>query len=110
MTKSHESLEFGTSKKTLFSYTIGFILCVLLTVLAFGLVQFHLINEVKLGLVLMSLAVIQFLTQSLCFLRLNSNKEGLWNLLPFLFIILIIFIIIAGTLWVMQNLNYNMAL
>jgi cytochrome o ubiquinol oxidase subunit IV len=110
MAEIQQSLEFGTGKKTLFSYSLGFILCILLTVVAFGLVQFHLLPQSKLGLALMGLAVIQFLVQAVCFLRLNSNKEGLWNLLPFLFIILIIFIIVAGSLWVMQNLNYNMAL
>lgn len=110
MAELHENLEFGTGKKTLFSYILGFILSILLTLLAFVLVQHHLVPDSQLGIILMSLAIIQFIAQSLCFLRLNSSKEGLWSLLPFLFIILIIFIIVAGSLWVMQNLNYNMTI
>src|SRR5579872_4265758 len=97
----HES-----GQKTLSSYVVGIILCIVLTLIAFGLVEKRLLTDTMLYIALSALAIVQLLVQSICFLRLNSSKEGRWNLLPFLFTILIIAILVGGSLWIMYNLNY----
>jgi len=102
------NFESGTRKKTLCAYLWGFSLCVLLTLLSFALVQWQLLAGITLYLALAGLALTQLLVQVICFLGLNVSKEGQWNLLPFLFTLLIIIILAGGSLWIMYNLNYNM--
>lgn len=111
MSHHHEhevALEQGSNKKTLKSYVVGMILCIVLTFAAFGLVEKRLLTDAQLYISLTVLAIAQFFVQSVCFLRLNSSKEGRWNLMPFLFTIFIIAILVGGSLWIMYNLDYNM--
>ena len=96
--------------KTLKMYIIGFILSLILTLLAFALVAFPKfnINVIYAGLLLAALA--QLLVQVICFLRLNVHStQDRWNLLAFLFTVLILSILFFGSLWIMYNLNYNMS-
>src|SRR5688500_12368534 len=99
---------YGTSKKTLSAYVVGLILCVILTLAAFGIVEYRVFSNENIYIALAALAIVQLFVQSACFLRLNASPEGQWNLLPFLFAILIIAILVGGSLWIMYNLNYNM--
>ncbi|OGT55380.1 MAG: cytochrome o ubiquinol oxidase subunit IV [Gammaproteobacteria bacterium RIFCSPHIGHO2_12_FULL_43_28] len=101
-------VEQSGGKKTLKSYLIGLALSLILTLLAFALVQKHLLTTANLYITLGLLAIAQFYVQSVCFLRINSSKEGQWHLLPYLFSIVIIAILAGGTMWIMYNLNYYM--
>jgi cytochrome o ubiquinol oxidase operon protein cyoD len=103
-----KDVEEGGSRKSLPAYLSGYGLSILLTMLAFGLVMQHTLSNTMLYSVLAMLAITQLIVQSICFLRLNTSPEGRWNLLPFLFVILIITILMSGSLWIMYNLNYNM--
>lgn len=100
--------EYGGSHKTLAGYVWGLALSLILTLGSFGLVGWHLLKVSDLYVVISILAVLQLFVQSIFFLRLNASQEGRWNLLPFLFVILIVGILVAGSLWIMYNLNYNM--
>jgi cytochrome o ubiquinol oxidase operon protein cyoD len=102
------SLENTSGQKTLGAYVTGLVLCLVLTFFAFALVYSHQMSTVMLDTTLAGLAIIQLLVQCICFLRLNMSKEGQWNVLPFLFALLIIFILAGGSLWIMANLNYFM--
>ena len=101
--------------KTLPAYIAGLIMSLLLTLAAFGIVAAHLYQPTLLnmsnGAVYISiavLAVVQLFVQVVCFLRLNASPEGKWELMPFLFTLLIAAILVSGSLWIMYNLNYNM--
>ncbi|HVE44155.1 MAG TPA: cytochrome o ubiquinol oxidase subunit IV [Gammaproteobacteria bacterium] len=94
--------------KTLSAYLIGMILSLLLTGMAFSLLEWKILTGTTLYYALGVLAVIQFIIQSACFLRLNFTQEGRWHILPFLFTLLIIVILLGGSLWIMYHLNYNM--
>lgn len=98
----------NSGKKTLHHYVIGFGVAVLLTISAFSLIEMRLLNDTALYISLTLLALTQFIVQSVCFLRLNTSPQGRWNLLPYLFMILIVIILMGGSLWIMYNLNYNM--
>lgn len=98
-----------SNPKTLSGYVVGLSLSFILTVAAFALVITKYLNNSSLYLALALLAVTQLLVQSVCFLRLNGSSEGRWNLLPFLFTLLVIVILAGGSLWIMYNLDYNMA-
>lgn len=106
----HEiNVELGGSKKTLSGYVIGFILCIILTVMSFGVVENRFFSTEGTYIALSTLAIIQLFVQSLFFLRLNASQDGRWNLMPFLFAIVIIAILVSGSLWIMYSLNYNMS-
>lgn len=104
----HETTAHSTGEKTLKSYVLGLILCIILTFIAFAFVQKQLLSATGLYITLSILAIVQLFVQSVCFLSLNSSHEGRWNLLPFLFTILIIAILAGGSLWIMYNLNLSM--
>ena len=96
------------NQKTLSGYVTGLMLCLVLTFAAFGLVQGQYFNAVQTDSLIAGLAIVQLIVQCVFFLRLNMGEEGRWNLLPFIFAILIIAILVGGSLWIMVNLNYNM--
>lgn len=96
------------SQKTLSSYVLGLILSLLLTLMAFGLIEHRILNNTHLFIALAVLAIAQLFVQSICFLRLNASAEGRWSLMPFIFSILIIAILVSGSLWIMYNCNYYM--
>lgn len=98
------------NQKTLSGYLIGFTLCIILTLASFGLVLKQAMSETNLYISLSVLAIIQLAVQSFFFIRLNTSKEGQWNLWPFLFVLLIIGILVAGSLWIMYNLDINMSM
>lgn len=104
----YAGIESKSNQKTLGGYIIGFVLCIILTCASFGLMETRVLDGADLYCALAALAVIQLIVQSVFFLRLNSSSEGKWNLLPFLFTLLVIAILVSGSLWIMYNLNYNM--
>ena len=94
--------------KSLNSYVLGFLLSLILTLIAFFVVAKHSLPQVDLMATLMVLAVVQLFVQVVFFLRLNATPEGRWNLMPFLCAILIVLVLVFGSIWIMANLNYNM--
>jgi cytochrome o ubiquinol oxidase subunit IV len=108
MSTRETTLHDGSSKKTLKAYVIGFILCVILTVIPFFIVANHSFSAKALYLALAVFAVLQLFVQVTFFLRLNASAEGRWNLMPFLFSIFVVIVLVGGSFWIMYNLNYNM--
>lgn|SRR3990167_6568881 len=110
MSTSHGDIatKYGSGRKTLKSYLTGLILSLAFTLLAFLLVAKHALSVPHLYISLAVLAVLQLIAQVVCFLRMNASKEGQWNLMPFLFTIVIVLVLVVGSLWIMYNLNYNM--
>ena len=111
MAHHHEhniDIDFGTGKKNLKSYLIGFVLCVILTLIPFALVAQQMLQGPALYYALIGLAMLQLYVQVVCFLRINASPKGRWNLVSLLFTILIVLVVVIGSLWIMYNLNYNM--
>lgn len=95
------------------NYLIGFILSIVLTIAAYVPVLLHVQNghhtishQVILPVV-MCLAVVQLAVQLLFFLHMGKERRPRWNLLAFLFMVLVLIIIVFGSLWIMDNLNYH---
>lgn len=106
---SYDPARFGTGRKTIASYITGLVLSLTFTGIAFWVTANHAI--LKLGYVFITLAVLaiaQLVAQVVCFLRLNTSTQGRWNLMPFLFTIVVAAVLVGGSLWIMYNLNYNM--
>lgn len=105
-TQTHQA--HGTSMG---KYMVGFILSVILTLVAFFAVMLHWIDGWSISakvLFLLGLAVIQMTVQIVFFLHLNEGPDAKWNIGTMWIAIVCVFIIIAGTWKTMQHLNYNM--
>ncbi|MTH95868.1 cytochrome o ubiquinol oxidase subunit IV [Roseibium sp. RKSG952] len=101
--------EAGASHSSLSGYAKAFILSVVLTVLPFWLVMANVIEDkLTTSLLVVASAVVQIVVHVVYFLHLDRKSEGGWNLLSFLFTVIILAIAIAGSLWVMHHLNVNM--
>jgi len=106
--KLNAEVKSGTSPKSLSSYVTGFILCIILTLIPFMVVGKHLLPHDWIYTILFLCAFVQLLVQVICFLRLNTTKEGLENTLSFIFVIVVVFVLIGGSMWIMWHLNYDM--
>ncbi|MBD8881266.1 cytochrome o ubiquinol oxidase subunit IV [Rhodanobacter sp. 7MK24] len=91
------------------SYLTGFVLAVILTVIPFWLVMGHVFQShwVTITLVLL-LAIVQILVHVVYFLHLDTHSEGGWNMLSFVFTIVLVVIVLGASIWVMYNENTNM--
>jgi len=97
------------------SYLTGFITSVALTLLAYALITIHINSHHKtfshpfLLYSVISLAIIQLVIQLAYFLHLNKGENSRWNLIIFTSTIAIILILVIGSVWIMDHLNYNMS-
>jgi cytochrome o ubiquinol oxidase operon protein cyoD len=88
------------------SYVTGFVLSVLITLMAYFFVVNHLWPKEALTYIIMGLAVVQLGVQLVFFLHLG--RGGVWKLVTFAFALLVVLIVVIGSLWIMHNLDYNM--
>jgi cytochrome o ubiquinol oxidase operon protein cyoD len=101
-------------KGTFRSYATGFILSIILTVGAYTFVQLHVLSHHKmfshemLTYAFLGLAVLQFIVQLVFFLHLADESKPRWNLVVFLSTLGIVLILVVGSLWIMNHLNYHM--
>lgn len=103
------SPDFGTGHKKLSIYTLGMVICVVLTIIAFYAVMSELFPRIITIAIIFAAAVTQFLVQIIFFLRLNVRTEqGVVNVFAFIYTLVILLCIVAGSLWIMANMNYYM--
>lgn len=93
---------------SIITYSVGFILSVMLTAEAFLAVSKRIFAGGQLVAFVTALAVAQLLVQLIFFLHLGRESKPRWNLTVFLFMLLVLGIVVIGSLWIMHNLNYNM--
>lgn len=90
-------------------YLIGFALSVVLTAVPFWLVMGGVLSsKIATVAIILSFAVVQMLVHMVYFLHLNTRSEGGWNMLAIIFTLVLVVITIAGSLWVMYNMNEKM--
>jgi cytochrome o ubiquinol oxidase operon protein cyoD len=100
----HDTAGHGTVK----SYTIGFILSVILTAIPFALTMMHMLPVGTLVPVIVAIGIVQILVHLFFFLHMNTSSSQMWNNAAFIFTVLIVGILVIGSLWVMYHLNTNM--
>lgn len=110
ITSRHTSGDNISIKK----YFLGFILSLTLTLTAFFLVYKTISTDhpplalgVLIGAIFL-LAIAQLIVQLQFFIHLGHDEKPGWNRLAFLFMILVIVIVAGGSIWIMDNLHYNM--
>ncbi len=90
-------------------YVIGFVLSVLLTAVPFWLVMGDVLDsKLAIAAIIIVFGVVQMLVHVVYFLHLNTRSEGGWNMLAIIFTLVLVVITIAGSLWVMHNMNEKM--
>jgi cytochrome o ubiquinol oxidase operon protein cyoD len=88
------------------SYIVGFVLSIATTLLAYFFVVNELFSKNVLIYVVMGIAVVQLVVQLVFFLHLGRGNR--WKVITFAFAVLVVLIVVVGSLWIMQNLDYNM--
>ena len=89
-------------------YAAGFIFSMALTIMAYHLVVYHLLPAMILLVTILVLAFVQLAVQLIFFLHLNQEKRPRWNLVMFITTFGLILIVVVGSIWIMNHLNYNM--
>lgn len=92
---------------TLKSYLIGFLVSLLLTGGSFFLVLTRLLSENFLIYSIIGLAITQAIIQLLFFLHVGQEAKPRWETLIFYFMLLVLFIVVIGSLWIMFDLNHR---
>ncbi len=114
MTKheTHFDVDTGAACGTYKTYVRGFLLSVLLTLMAFCMVGFggFGLSKAALYVAVAALAIIQLFVQLVFFLHLSTHSKSSWNLLSFIFTLVMVAILVVGTMWIMYNLYANMGM
>ena len=89
-------------------YTIGLVLAVILTVTSFWVANTTLLWAPGIPLGLAVLAIAQMGVHLVFFLHITTGPDNTNNVLALAFGVLIVILVVAGSLWIMTNLNDNM--
>ena len=90
------------------SYTVGLGLAVLATIGSFVVSQTGLLWPPGIPVGLVVLAIAQIGVHLVFFLHLGSGSDNTNNILALAFGVLIVFLVITGSVWIIANLNSNM--
>lgn len=98
------------STANLLSYTVGLGLAIVATIASFVVAETHLLwpPGVPVGLIVLALA--QIGVHLVFFLHLGSGPDHTNDILALAFGVLIVFLVVAGSCWIIANLNANMML
>ncbi|RFD19108.1 cytochrome o ubiquinol oxidase subunit IV [Komagataeibacter melaceti] len=98
----------GESHGSVGSYLTGFVLAVILTVAAFGIVMSHAMSPSGTVGAIALLAVIQIVVHLVYFLHMNGSSAQRWNVMAFVFTVLSVIVLVAGTIFIMHDTSINM--
>ena len=91
------------------SYLVGFAASAVLTAIPFWLVMSGALhNAGATAAAVIVFAVLQIVVHTICFLHVNTQSEGGWTIIAYLFTGVILLITITGSLWIMYHLNSNL--
>jgi cytochrome o ubiquinol oxidase operon protein cyoD len=115
LTDSHEHLyedrtpgvEEHEPTASYLSYTAGLGLAILATIASFIVSQTDLLWAPGIPVGLVVLAVAQIGIHLVFFLHLGSGPDSTNNILALAFGVLIVFLVIAGSVWIIANLDSN---
>jgi cytochrome o ubiquinol oxidase subunit IV len=101
-------VEEHESTATYLSYTVGLALAILATIGSFVVAQTNLLWPPGIPVGLIVLALAQIGIHLVFFLHLGSAADSTNNILALAFGVLIVFLVITGSVWIIANLNNNM--
>ncbi|ULF80700.1 cytochrome o ubiquinol oxidase subunit IV [Vibrio alginolyticus] len=92
-------------------YVKGFIASLILTVIPFYFVWTKLLPDTTTYAILFGCALVQIFVHFKYFLHMETKtSDGRWNLVSLMFTVIVVLILIAGSVWIIYNMNVNMKL
>lgn len=90
-------------------YVVGFLLSLAITLITYLIATMY-TGALHGGMVavLVGLAVTQIMLQLFFFLHLYDESSPRWNLIAFITMVMVVLFIVVGSIWIMNNLDYNM--
>ena len=98
----------GGVRNALLGYGLGLAFASALTAAAFLLPRTGLVYPPALPVALVVMAIAQMGVHLVFFLHITTGPDNTNNVLALAFGVLIVFLVMAGSLWIMANLNHNM--
>jgi cytochrome o ubiquinol oxidase subunit IV len=92
----------------LLGYVAGLGLAILLTATSFFVAGTDLVWQPSIPVAIIVLAIAQMGVHLVFFLHITTGADNTNNILALAFGLLIVFLVIGGSLWIMANLNHNM--
>ena len=100
--------EIVSVKLRLLGYLVGLGLAVLLTATSFFIAGTNLVWQPSIPVAIIVLAIAQMGVHLVFFLHITTGPDNANNVLALAFGLLIVFLVIGGSLWIMANLNERM--
>ena len=100
--------EHGQILSGVVGYLVGLVLATGLTATSFWVASTHALWGPGVPIGLCVLAVAQMGIHLVFFLHITTGPDNTNNVLALAFGVLIVFLVVAGSLWIMANLNHNM--
>jgi cytochrome o ubiquinol oxidase operon protein cyoD len=100
--------EEGSVGSQLVGYVVGLGLAILLTATSFFIAGTDLVWQPSIPVALIVLAIAQMGVHLVFFLHITTGADNTNNVMALAFGLLVVFLVIGGSLWIMANLNHNM--
>jgi cytochrome o ubiquinol oxidase operon protein cyoD len=104
----HHEPGSGTGEGNFFSYSLGYIFALLLTLFAFGCVLLHRVTTHWIFPAIVIAAIAQIYVHLSFFLHMGRHSTPRWNIIVFAFAMIVIAILIGGSIWIMASANHQM--
>jgi len=108
MAPGDQPLDRLKTAKALGSYVIGLGLATLLTIVSFFIARTTLVWQPSIPVALVVLAIAQMGVHLVFFLHITTGPDNVNNVMALAFGVLIVFLVITGSLWIMAHMNHNM--
>src|SRR5579872_109886 len=92
----------------IYNANLGLGFSIVLTAAAFFLAGSHIIYGPSIPVALIVLAVAQMGVHLVFFLHITTGPDNTNNVLALAFGVLVVFLVVGGTVWIMSHLNQNM--
>ncbi|WNF04658.1 cytochrome o ubiquinol oxidase subunit IV [Brevibacillus borstelensis] len=100
--ENHDNHNHGSLK----SYVIGYILSIVLTIIPLVLVMNHMLEKTALVITIMVMAILQFIVQLFFFMHIREGEKPRYNVQTLILGLVIVFTIVAGSIWIMTFNKY----
>jgi len=92
----------------LLGYVVGLGLAILLTATSFFIAGTNLVWPPSIPVALVVLAIAQMGVHLVFFIHITTDPDNTNNVMALAFGLLIVFLVVGGSLWIMSHLNQNM--
>jgi len=91
-------------------YLVGLGLATLLTIVSFYIARTTLVWQPSIPVALAVLAIAQMGVHLVFFLHITSGSDNVNNVMALAFGVLIVFLVLGGSIWIMGHMTHNMML